>query len=98
LLIAKLVGPSGLMVGVDRPAEAIDVAEKQATVAGHCYWTRFVTADPDSFVCHERFDAVVARQTLLSPGKPSTVLRLCVCVRPGGAMIIAFSKPAATTI
>jgi hypothetical protein len=30
--------------------EAIDVAEKRATVAGNCYWTRFVAADPSTFV------------------------------------------------
>jgi SAM-dependent methyltransferase len=34
LLIAKMVGPSGLVVGVDRSAAAIDEAEKRATIAG----------------------------------------------------------------
>ena len=98
LLIARLIGPSGLVVGVDRSAEAIDVAEKRATVSGYCYWTRFVTADPDSFVCHERFDAVVARHTLPSPGKLATFLRLCTCVGPDGPMIMFFGKPAEMTI
>ena len=64
LLIAKMVGASGLVVGVDESAAAIDEAEKRATIAGRCYWTRFVRADPDTFAPPERFDAVVARQTL----------------------------------
>jgi SAM-dependent methyltransferase len=50
LLIAKMVGPSGLVVGVDEAAQAIDEAEKRATIAGRCYWMRFVRADPDTFV------------------------------------------------
>lgn len=50
LWIAELVGPTGLVVGVDESAEFIDVAQKRATVAGQCYWTRFVTADPNTFI------------------------------------------------
>src|SRR5437588_8948831 len=34
LWIAKLVGPTGLVVGVDESAEDIDTAERRATVAG----------------------------------------------------------------
>src|SRR5277367_3261279 len=51
--IAKLVGPTGLVVGVDESAESIDVAQRRATVAGQCYWTRFVTADLDTLFPHE---------------------------------------------
>lgn len=61
LLIAKLVGPSGLVVGVDPSEEAIDFAERRATVAGQCYWARFISADLNAFVPAEPFDAVVLR-------------------------------------
>jgi ubiquinone/menaquinone biosynthesis C-methylase UbiE len=88
LLIAKMVGPSGLVVGVDESAEAIDEAGKRATMAGSCYWTRFVRADPDTFVLPERFDAVVVRLTLLREGEPATFLRLSACVRPDGVIMI----------
>jgi 2-polyprenyl-3-methyl-5-hydroxy-6-metoxy-1,4-benzoquinol methylase len=54
LWIAKLVGPTGLVVGVDGSPEAIDAAEKRATVTGQCYWTRFVTTDLNIFIPHER--------------------------------------------
>jgi ubiquinone/menaquinone biosynthesis C-methylase UbiE len=93
LSIAKLIGPSGLVVGVDRSREAIDVAEKRATVAGYCYWTRFVAADPNTFVPHERFDAVVARLTLFRQGERATFLRLSACVRPDGVSMVASGKP-----
>jgi len=83
LSIAKLIGPSGLVVGVDRSREAINVAEKRATVAGYCYWTRFVAEDPNTFVPHERFrccrcsaDPLASRRTRRLP----TALRL----RPSG--------------
>ena len=37
LWIAKLAGPTGLVVGVDESTEDIDEAQKRATVAGQCY-------------------------------------------------------------
>lgn len=95
LSIAKLIGPSGLVVGVDRSAEVIDVAERRATVAGYCYWTRFVTADPDTFVPHERFDAVVVRLNLFSQIERATFLRLSASVRPGGIVVFVSREPSA---
>jgi ubiquinone/menaquinone biosynthesis C-methylase UbiE len=94
LSIAKLIGPSGLVVGVDRSRQAIDVAERRATVAGYCYWTRFVAVDPDSFVPNERFDAVVARLPLLHQGERAAFSRLSARVRPDGVIIAACGKPA----
>jgi 2-polyprenyl-3-methyl-5-hydroxy-6-metoxy-1,4-benzoquinol methylase len=95
LWLAKLVGPTGLVVGVDESPEAIDVAEKRATVTGQCYWTRFVTADPNTFVSHQRFDAVVVRRALLLQGERATFLRLSTCLHPDGVIIIT-GNPAAT--
>ena len=76
LLLAKLVGPAGLVVGVDPSAEAIHVAEKRATVAGRCYWTRIIAADLDTFVLDKQFDAVVARLLLLDVHERAAALRL----------------------
>ena len=76
LLLAKLVGASGLVVGVDPSAEAIHVAEKRATVAGQCYWTRFVAADLGTFAPDKPFDAVVARLILLDGHERAAALRL----------------------
>jgi 2-polyprenyl-3-methyl-5-hydroxy-6-metoxy-1,4-benzoquinol methylase len=94
LWIAKLVGPTGLVVGVDESAEVIDVAQRRATVAGQCYWTRFVTADRNTLVPHDRFDAVVVRLTLLRQDERATFLRLSACVRPGGVIMVVSGKPA----
>jgi 2-polyprenyl-3-methyl-5-hydroxy-6-metoxy-1,4-benzoquinol methylase len=88
LWMAKLVGPTGLVVGVDESAEAIDVAEKRATVAGQCYWTQFVNADLNTFVPRQRFDAVVVRRALLLPDERASFLRLSSCLRPDGVIII----------
>jgi cyclopropane fatty-acyl-phospholipid synthase-like methyltransferase len=95
LWIAKLVGATGLVVGVDESADAIDVAEKRATVAGQCYWTRFVTADLNTFVPNQRFDVIVVRNALPRHGE-RTFLRLSTCLRPGGVIIMT-GNPAGCT-
>jgi ubiquinone/menaquinone biosynthesis C-methylase UbiE len=88
LLIAEMVGPSGLVVRVDGSAEAIDEAEKRATIAGRCYWTRLVRADPDTFVPHERFDAFVVRAILLRQDEPTNFARHSGCVRRDGVIML----------
>ncbi|MEH2513630.1 cyclopropane fatty-acyl-phospholipid synthase-like methyltransferase [Nitrobacteraceae bacterium AZCC 1564] len=94
LAIAKVVGPTGLVVGIDTSAEAIDVAEKRATLAGQCYWTRFVTADLNTFVPPERFNAVVVRLTGLHQAGRASFSRLSAYVRPYGVIVIASDKSA----
>jgi ubiquinone/menaquinone biosynthesis C-methylase UbiE len=92
LSIAKVIGSSGLVIGVDRSREIIDIAERRATVAGYCYWTRFVVADPDTFIPDDRFNVVVARPTLLRRAERSTSSRLARCVRPDGVIIVVSGK------
>jgi 2-polyprenyl-3-methyl-5-hydroxy-6-metoxy-1,4-benzoquinol methylase len=87
--IAKLVGPAGLVVGVDESAEVIDTAEKRATVSGQCYWTRFVAADLNTFIPRGRFDVVVVRSALLLRREErAALLRLSTFVYPDGFIII----------
>ena len=89
LWIAKLVGPAGLVIGVDEAAEVIDTATKRATVSGQCYWTRFVAADLNTFIPHGRFDVVVVRsELLLRREERATLLRLSTYVYPDGFIII----------
>ena len=83
LWVAKLVGPTGLVVGVDESAERIDLAQKRATVAGQCYWTRFVSANLNTFIPHERYDVVVVHRTLPRERERATFLRLSTWLRPG---------------
>ena len=84
--IAKVVGPTGLVVGVDESAEVIDVAKKRAIVAGQCYWTRFAAANLSTFIPHDRFDVVAVRLALLfqSEGDDAVFSQLSACVRPDG--------------
>ena len=96
LWIAKLVGPTGLVVGVDESPEDIDTAERRATVAGQCYWTRFVTADLKTFIPHGRFDVVVVRLALVRQDERATFLRLSTWLRTDGLIIIT-GNPAGTT-
>jgi cyclopropane fatty-acyl-phospholipid synthase-like methyltransferase len=94
LWIAKLVGPTGLVVGVDESAEHIDMAQKRATVAGQCYWTRFVTADLNTFVPRERFDIVVVHRAPALEPERTTYSRLSAWLRPDGIIIIMAGKAA----
>jgi cyclopropane fatty-acyl-phospholipid synthase-like methyltransferase len=93
-LIAKLVGPTGLVVGVDESAEVIDVAQRRARVTGQCYWTRFVTADPNAFNSRELFDAVIVRLELLLQPEHTTFSRLAACIHPDGVVMIVSGEPA----
>ena len=94
LWIAKLVGPTGLVLGVDESAERIDLAQRRATVAGQCYWMRFVTADLNTFIPRERFDVVVLRRAYPLQRERATFLRLSTWLRPDGVIIIMAGEPA----
>jgi SAM-dependent methyltransferase len=93
LLTGRLVGPTGRVLGVDRSAKAVGIAERRAIEAGQCYWTRFTTGELDTFSLDETFDAVIGRLILMYlPDPAATLRRLAGFVRPGG--IIAFQEMA----
>jgi tRNA A58 N-methylase Trm61 len=106
-LLARLVGPSGLVVGIDPSSEAIDLAEKRATVAGQCYWTRFMVDDSETFVPAEPFDVLIVRLKLLQPREVLIVrlkllqpheplaafLRFSSHVRAGGVVVLVSGVP-----
>ncbi|MBV8899288.1 MAG: class I SAM-dependent methyltransferase [Verrucomicrobia bacterium] len=90
LLAARLVGPSGLVVGVDRSEQAIALARARVDRAGFS-WVRFVVAELETFVCNETFDALIGRFVLLYLSDPATRLRaLARHLRSGG--IVAFQE------
>jgi 2-polyprenyl-3-methyl-5-hydroxy-6-metoxy-1,4-benzoquinol methylase len=84
------------VVGVDESAEAIDVAQKRATVAGECYWTRFIAANLKTFIPDEQYDVVVVQPALLLQNEPDTLLRLSACVHPDGVIIITRNSAGST--
>jgi ubiquinone/menaquinone biosynthesis C-methylase UbiE len=92
LATAKLVGPSGLVVGVDRSVDAVRTAELRAT-AEHCDWVRFAAADLDTLVPEQTFDAIVGRLILMYLREPVVTLRrLRNYLRAGG--VVAFQEMA----
>ncbi|MER9559343.1 class I SAM-dependent methyltransferase [Mesorhizobium sp. M0323] len=89
LLAGRLVGPAGSVLGVDRSAEAVDIAERRATESGQCYWTRFTTAELDTFSPDGSFDAVIGRLVLMYlPDPAATLRRLAGFLRPGGIVAV----------
>ncbi|WP_454621201.1 SAM-dependent methyltransferase [Bradyrhizobium cenepequi] len=94
LLIAKLVGPSGLVVGIDSSAEAIDLAQRRATMACQCYWMRFFCIDIEAFVADQRFDAIIVRPHLVRSRDAAAMFGwLSNYLRPDGAIVLVSGKP-----
>lgn len=89
-LAAKLVGPQGAVIGVDRSPEAIGYAQQRAQQGGLDN-VHFVAADVAQWALDEPVDALVGRLILMYFPDPASVLkRLLSSVRPGG--VVAFQE------
>jgi cyclopropane fatty-acyl-phospholipid synthase-like methyltransferase len=87
LLAARMVGPSGSVLGIDRAEGSITTARRPAKTLGAENLT-FVTADISSFETDRTFDAIVGRLVLLYFPDPSEALkRLSSYLRVGGVMV-----------
>ena len=90
LLAARLVGPSGAVVGVDRSAQALALARQRAEAEQFQHVT-FIEGDMTDFDHNEPFDALIGRFVLMFLPDPAAVLRqLARHVGKGG--IIAFQE------
>ena len=93
LLLAEAVGPSGLVVAIDREARAVETARFRAEAAGHRNIEALVASDDDIPV-GRRFDAALGRNVLPHQRDPVAMIRRAAsAVRPGG--IVAFHEFAA---
>ena len=91
MLVAKMVGPSGKVVGIDRDASSIWRAETRVAAAGLRNVT-FKQTDVNQIAGDEQFDAAVGRFILMFLPDPISVLRSVLrLVRPGG--VVAFQEP-----
>jgi 2-polyprenyl-3-methyl-5-hydroxy-6-metoxy-1,4-benzoquinol methylase len=91
MLVAKLVGLSGKVMGIDRDASSIRRAETRVAAAGLRNVT-FRKTDVNQIVGGEQFDAAVGRFILMFLPDPVSVLRSVLrLVRPGG--VVAFQEP-----
>lgn len=88
LLVGGLVGPTGMVLGVDRSADALASASDRVASRGLGN-VQFVQDEISAFAATRPFDAVVGRLVLASQPDPVATLRqLGSLVRPGG--IVAF--------
>ena len=91
MLVARIVSPSGEVVGVERDGQSIVRAQKRVREAG-LHNVSFIQCDASELPRERPFDAVVGRLILQFLSDPVGVLRsVSQLVRPGGA--IAFQEP-----
>jgi len=94
ILAAELVGPTGSVVGIDRNADVIAVANERARNAGHRNVT-FRHAALEAFTDEASFDCVVDRYLLGHQADPVDCLRASAgFLRPQG--VIAVHEPDAS--
>jgi ubiquinone/menaquinone biosynthesis C-methylase UbiE len=86
LLAARMVGPEGQVLGIDRSASSVEAARGRARSLGVTN-ARFEETDVTSFDSDQRFDAIVGRLVLLFLREPVGALqRLSRKLAPGGIM------------
>lgn len=89
-IAARLVGPTGTVLGVDAAPEMLELARARATEKGFST-VHFMQAAIDAIALDEPVDAVIGRFILMHLPDPAASLRqLSNRVRPGG--VIAFAE------
>jgi SAM-dependent methyltransferase len=90
LLAARLVGPEGSVVGVDRSVTSLETARHRARSAGVAN-VQFVEAEIPKLETGDTYDAIVGRLILLYfKDRVSMIRNLLAYLRPGG--IVAFHE------
>jgi ubiquinone/menaquinone biosynthesis C-methylase UbiE len=91
MAVARLVGPSGEVVGIERDVSSIARARARVDAAG-LRNIAFIQGDVNDIASERTFDAAVGRFILMFLPDPLSVLKSVVrLVRPGG--ILAFQEP-----
>ena len=85
LLAARLVGPSGAVIGVERDPNSVATASSRAAAAGLAN-VRFFEGEVGSVTTTEAFDAVVGRFIIeFLPDAGAVIRSLASVLRPGGS-------------
>jgi SAM-dependent methyltransferase len=83
LIAGELVGSGGSVLGIDRAAGALPLAEARARRLGYD-WVSFRDADLYAFEPDGKFDALVGRFILMHiPDPVGAIRRLSACLNPG---------------
>ncbi len=91
LMLAKRIGPTGQVVGVDVNADILDTARQRAADAG-LQNTEFIAGDARNLDFSDKFDAVVGRFVLMyMANPPEAFANLMTHLKPGS--IAAFQEP-----
>src|SRR5713226_2406981 len=91
MLVARLVGHSGEVVGIERDPRSLDRARARVAEAG-LHNVSFIQSDVSQITASKPFDAPVGRFILMCLPDPASVLRqLSLMVRSGG--VVAFQEP-----
>jgi ubiquinone/menaquinone biosynthesis C-methylase UbiE len=91
MLVARLVGPTGEVVAIERDPKAITKARARATEAGF-HNVSFNESNVDEILDGKPFDAAVGRFILMYLPDPVATLRsISQAVRPGGVFV--FQEP-----
>jgi SAM-dependent methyltransferase len=89
-IAARLVGPTGSVLGVDAAAQMVELARARTAEKG-LTTVHFMHSAIDAIALDEPVDAVIGRLILMHlPDPAATLRRLSSFVRPGG--VIAFSE------
>lgn len=87
LLAAGLVGPTGLVIGVDSNPLILETAQARAQAAGMTQ-ASFLEGNLTSLKLEQQFDALIGRYILQHLPEPAVILRRLVrYVRPGGIVV-----------
>src|SRR6476660_5292630 len=90
MLVARLVGHSGEVVGIERDRRSLDRARARVAEAG-LHNVSFIQSNVSQITANKPFDAAVGRLILMWLPDPVSVLRqLSLLVRPGG--VFAFQE------
>jgi SAM-dependent methyltransferase len=96
MLVARLVGRSGEVIGIERDANSITCAKSRIAAAG-LRNVNFIQGDVGEIVSDQLFDAAVGRLILQFLPDPIGVLRSVYrLVRPGG--VVAFQEPSLASL